>query len=65
MRNGKQLKRYTSSEPGLYSTQSSIMLSVLNAWLTTKHFHTFHFLLFEVAPLETITYEMKESDYIC
>jgi hypothetical protein len=54
----------TSSEPGPYSTQSPIMLSVLNAWFITKHFHTLHLLLFEVDLLETITYEMKESDYI-
>jgi len=59
MRNGKQLKRYTSSEPGPYSTQPPIMLSVINDWLITKHFHTVHFLLFEVLLLETITYEME------
>jgi len=64
MRNGKQLQRYTSNEPDPYSTQSRIMLSALNAWFITKHFHTGHFPFFEVALLETITYEMKESDYI-
>jgi len=63
MRNGKQLKHYTSSETGPYSKQSPITLSVLNTWLITKHFHTVHFLLFEVPLLETIMCEM-ESDYI-
>jgi hypothetical protein len=60
-RNGKQLSLSREVGPVLI-LQLPIMISVLKAWLITEHFHTVHFLLFEVALLETIIYEMKQSD---
>jgi hypothetical protein len=63
MRNGKQLKRYTSSEAGFYSTVIYHALGA-NRLAYYQALSYISFSLIRIAPLETITYEIKGSDYI-